>query len=277
MPVPATVPDRNGHGRRVEARRSPTISRLREAPVPASVRLLMIISTRRVGPVQGPLFFVFADRSGFANDFGRGRAGRVSGPQDSVRFARESGVAAVVAALVEPVLESMGFRLVQARISGGDDAVLEIMAERADGSLTIADCEAISAQVSPLLDVHDPIPGSYRLQVSSPGIDRPLVRPDDFERWAGYEARIELKQLLAGRKRFRGRLEGFEDGEARIEVDLGEDGLQVIGLPLTMIVTAKLVLTDELIREALKRSKAGKELPQAGGEVSPPPRRNVER
>jgi ribosome maturation factor RimP len=181
----------------------------------------------------------------------------VSGPADETRFITEVGVAGDVAGLVEPALESMGFRLVLVRLTGGQDAILEIMAERPDGSLTIEDCEAISDRVSPLIDVSDPIAGSYRLQVSSPGIDRPLVRPADFERWAGQQARIELKELLAGRKRFKGVLEGFADGEARIEVDLGEAGRQVVGLPVASIASARLVLTEELIRSALRRAKGG--------------------
>jgi ribosome maturation factor RimP len=133
------------------------------------------------------------------------------------------------------------------------------MAERADGTLTIEDCETISRDISPLLDVHDPIAGSYRLEVSSPGIDRPLVRPSDFEDWAGHEAKIELKEPIDGRKRFRGTLQGFEDGEVRLEVELDQVGRAVIGLPVGLIAEAKLVLTDELIREALRRAKKSKE------------------
>ena len=119
-----------------------------------------------------------------------------------------------------------GFRLVRVAVSGREGKTLQIMAERADGTMTIEDCEAISREISPLLDVHDPIAGAYRLEVSSPGIDRPLVRPSDFEDWSGHEAKIELKEPIDGRKRFRGMLEGFEDGEVRIEVDLGEAGTQ---------------------------------------------------
>ena len=113
----------------------------------------------------------------------------------------------------------------------------------------------MSHAVSPLLDVHDPIDGAYRLQISSPGIDRPLVRPADFERWAGYEAKIELKEAVSGRKRFRGPIEGFADGEARIEFDVPEEGRQVIGLPIALIGSAKLVLTDQLVRDTLRRAK----------------------
>lgn len=176
------------------------------------------------------------------------------------RFIRETGMAAKVAALIEPVLEDRGFRLVRVVITGQDGKTVQVMAERPDGTMIIEDCEAISREISPLLDVHDPIPGSYRLEVSSPGIDRPLVRPTDFEDWSGHEAKVELKEPVDGRKRFRGVLEGFEDGEIRIEVDLDQDGRTVIGLPVGLVADAKLVLTDELIREALRRAKKKEEV-----------------
>jgi ribosome maturation factor RimP len=176
------------------------------------------------------------------------------------RFIVESGAAARVAELIEPALSGSGFRLVRVAVSGREGKTLQIMAERPDGTLTIADCEAISKEISPLLDVHDPIAGAYHLEVSSPGIDRPLVRPSDFEVWSGHEAKIEVKQPIDGRKRFRGMLEGFEDGEVRIEVDLGEAGRNVIGIPMALVGEARLVLTDELIREALRRAKNSKEL-----------------
>ncbi len=170
------------------------------------------------------------------------------------RFIRETGLAAEFANLVTPVLEGMGFRLVRVTISGREGKTVQIMAERPDGTISIDDCEAISKQVSPLLDVHDMITGAYRLEVSSPGIDRPLVRPTDFEDWAGYEAKIELKEPVDGRKRFRGELEGFEDGEVLLAADI--DGARVnLGFAVALVADAKLVLTDELIREALNRSK----------------------
>lgn len=171
------------------------------------------------------------------------------------RFIREAGLPARIAAIIEPALEGRGFRLVRVALSGREGKTLQVMAERADGSMTIEDCEAVSREISALLDVHDPIAGAYRLEVSSPGIDRPLVRASDFEDWAGHEAKIELTEPIDGRKRFRGTLEGFEDGEVRIEVDLGEAGRQVIGLPVGLIDDAKLVLTEDLIREALRRAK----------------------
>ncbi len=183
----------------------------------------------------------------------------MSGPAVEARFVKETGVAAEVAELAEPVLESLGYRLVFVRVigaQGNSGVILEIMAERLDGTMTVEDCKVVSQSLSPVLDVHDPIPGSsYRLQVSSPGIDRPLVRPSDFDHWAGFEAKIEMRELVGGRRRFRGILEGREDGEARIEVDLAKEGRQVLGLPIPLIGEARLVLTDELIRESLRRAK----------------------
>jgi len=186
------------------------------------------------------------------------------------RFIHETGRAAELAAIVEPVLEGLGFRLVRVQVSGGSDTmVLQVMAERPDGSLTIDDCEAISRQLSPVLDVADPIAGTYRLEISSPGIDRPLVRPSDFELWAGYEAKVETKELIDGRRRFRGMVEGFEDGEARLEVELDQKGRIVIGLPLDLIAEAKLVLTDDLIRESLRRAKQKGKAALSDGSLAP--------
>ncbi|MCL4765571.1 MAG: ribosome maturation factor RimP [Hyphomicrobiaceae bacterium] len=181
----------------------------------------------------------------------------------SQRFIRETGLAAGIAALVEPTLEDLGFRLVRVQVLGRDGQTVQIMAERAGGTIKIEDCEAISRQLSPLLDAHDPLPGSYRLEVSSPGIDRPLVRPSDFEDWAGHEARIELKAPIGDRKRYRGVLEGFEDGEVRMTCTLDQHGTQVIGFPVDLIAAAKLVLTDDLVRDALRRGKKGADV--AGG------------
>ena len=172
-----------------------------------------------------------------------------------VRFARESGLAAEFALVAEPVLESLGFRLVRVVVSGNVDRIVQIMAERPDGTISVDDCETISRGLSPVLDVADPLPGKYRLEISSPGIDRPLVRPSDFEDWSGHEAKVELKEPVDGRKRFKGMLEGFEDGEVRMAADAGELGIQHLGFPVSLIADAKLVLTDELIREALSRAK----------------------
>jgi ribosome maturation factor RimP len=181
----------------------------------------------------------------------------VSGRASDARFMGETGLAAEIAALVEPVLGELGFRLVRIVVSGRNGATLQVMAERPDGTITIEECAKISRRLSPVLDVQDPIRGPYTLEVSSPGIDRPLVRPSDFEDWAGYEAKIELKEPLAGRKRFRGVLEGVEGEEVRIEAEIDQLGRQVVGLPIRLVGEARLVLTDELIREALRRAKKG--------------------
>jgi ribosome maturation factor RimP len=181
----------------------------------------------------------------------------VSGRASDARFIGETGVAAQIAGLAEPVLAELGFRLVRVVVSGRNGSTVQIMAERPDGTITVEECAEISRRLSPVLDVHDPIQGHYNLEISSPGIDRPLVRPSDFEDWAGYEARIELKEMVSGRKRFRGLLEGVEGDEVRIEVELEGLGRQVLGLPIRLIGEARLVLTDELIREALRRAKKG--------------------
>ena len=181
----------------------------------------------------------------------------VSGQASDARFVGETGLAAEIAGLAEPVLADLGFRLVRVVVSGRNGATVQIMAERPEGTITVEECAEISRRLSPVLDVHDPMKGQYTLEVSSPGIDRPLVRPSDFDAWAGYEAKIEMKELISGRKRFRGVLEGIEGEEVRIEVELDQLGRQVIGLPLGLIGEARLVLTDELIRETLRRTKKG--------------------
>ena len=184
------------------------------------------------------------------------------------RFLHETGLAAQLAGLVEPMLEDLGFRLVRVTISGHNGTTVQIMAERPDGTITVEECAEISRNLSPLLDAHDPLPGHYALEVSSPGIDRPLARVSDFETWAGYEAKIELKQPVSGRKRFRGVLEGVENGEVRIEVELDQLGRQVMGLPVALIAEARLVLTEALIRESLRRSKRER-AEEAADDVAP--------
>jgi ribosome maturation factor RimP len=169
--------------------------------------------------------------------------------QTGQRLTRETGPALRVAVLAEPVLESMGFRLVRVRMFG---STLQIMAERPDGTFTIDDCETFSKAFSPMLDVADIISAKYQLEISSPGIDRPLVRPHDFENWADHEAKIEMVVPQAGRKRFKGILEGYADGEVRLYIDNPEGGKDrlLIGLPFNDIHDAALVLTDELIDAA---------------------------
>lgn len=190
------------------------------------------------------------------------------------RFLREAGLEGELASLAEPVLEDMGFRLVRVKVSGRDGKTVQIMAERPDGTINIDDCEAISRQLSPLLDVNDIVDGAYRLEISSPGIDRPLVRPSDFEDWSGHEAKIELNEPVEGRRKFRGELEGFEDGEVRIKVDIKDVGETVIGIPVGIVSEAHLVLTDELVREALARAKDKGKAPLGDG--SEPGQYNVE-
>jgi len=132
------------------------------------------------------------------------------------RLVVEPGVAARVSAVAGPVLEGMGYRLVRIRISGEAGCTVQIMAERPDGSMPIEDCEAASRALSPVFDMEDPIEREYRLEISSPGIDRPLVRRSDFERHAGHDAKIEMALALDGRKRFRGILTGVEGGAAKL-------------------------------------------------------------
>ncbi|QCI64525.1 ribosome maturation factor RimP [Phreatobacter stygius] len=178
---------------------------------------------------------------------------------DDPRLIVETGVAARVAAIVEPVLEGLGFRLVRVRVSGasGGGSTLQIMAERPDGTFTIDDCEAASRALSPVLDVEDPIIEAYNLEMSSPGIDRPLVRAGDFDRWAGYEARIEMAVAQDGRKRFRGIVEGSAGTGARLKrTDVKGDEAPDVVLPIEEIGEARLILNDDLIREALRRAKA---------------------
>jgi ribosome maturation factor RimP len=156
-----------------------------------------------------------------------------------------------LAAIVEPTIQGLGFELVRLRLMGGKRAVLQIMAERPDGGIEVDDCARISRAVSAVLDVEDPIAGEYVLEVSSPGIDRPLTRLKDFETWEGYEARLETAEAIDGRKRFKGVLQGVENGEVLVEVAEG-----TIGLGFDMLSDAKLVLTDELVAESLAGRKA---------------------
>jgi ribosome maturation factor RimP len=176
---------------------------------------------------------------------------------DEPRLVRESGLAARVAAITEPVLLGLGYRLVRARVSGRDGCTVQVMAERPDGSFTIEDCEAASRALSPTLDVEDPISGAYRLELSSPGIDRPLVRESDFVRYAGHEVKVEMDLPVDGRKRFRGELLGAEGSNAKVKIQDAGGAVQVVLLPIGDMAEAKLVLTDALVAEALRRSKAG--------------------
>jgi ribosome maturation factor RimP len=178
--------------------------------------------------------------------------------QDEPRLIVEPGLPARVASIVEPVLHQLGFRLVRVRVSGADGCTVQVMTERPDGSMTVEDCEAVSRALSPVLDVADPIDGAYRLEISSPGIDRPLVRKSDFDRFAGHLVRIEMSMPVDGRKRFKGKLTGTEGDSARVLRDDAEGDDATVLLPIEEMGEAKLVLTDELVTEALRREKAAK-------------------
>ena len=183
------------------------------------------------------------------------------GSTPEARFIHETGLAAQFAALAEPVLNDLGFRLVRVAISGHNGTTVQTM--------TVEECAQISRNLSPLLDAHDPLPGHYALEVSSPGIDRPLARLSDFETWAGYLAKVELKEAVSGRKRFRGVLEGVENGEVRIKLERDQLEPQVVGLPVGLIAEARLLLTDDLIRESLRRSKReGQEVDKAADDAA---------
>ncbi len=160
-----------------------------------------------------------------------------------------------LAAILTPVVEGMGFELVRIRLMAGRSKTLQIMADRPDGGIDVDECGEISTAISATLDVEDPIEEAYTLEVSSPGIDRPLTRLKDFEAWAGYEAKVETTELIDGRRRFRGTLEGVEEGEVLIEVEAEGEGRVTIGLPFEWLSDAKLVLTEDLIRDMLKARK----------------------
>ncbi len=160
-----------------------------------------------------------------------------------------------LAAIVAPVIEGMGFELVRLRLMAGKTRILQIMADRPEGGIEVDDCAEISTVVSAALDVEDPLEDAYVLEVSSPGIDRPLTRLKDFEAWEGFEAKLETHEMIDGRRRFKGRLAGTEGDEVLIEID--QEGEKVtIGLKFDWLSDAKLVLTDELIAETLRARKA---------------------
>ena len=188
------------------------------------------------------------------------------------RLIAEQGIGARVAAVAGPVLEGMGFRLVRVHVSAQAGCTVQIMAERADGSMGIEDCEAVSRALSPVLDVADPVDRAYRLEVSSPGIDRPLVRRSDFERYAGHVLKVEMAAPVEGRKRFRGVLLGAEGDAARIRRDSVTAGeSEDVLLRIEEMAEARLVLTDTLITESLRRGKAAERaIAQAGEQESEP-------
>ncbi|WP_296478676.1 ribosome maturation factor RimP [Roseinatronobacter sp.] len=159
-----------------------------------------------------------------------------------------------LASIVTPVIEGLGFELVRLRLMSGKTRTLQIMADRPDGGIEVADCAAISTAVSAALDVEDPLEDAYTLEVSSPGIDRPLTRLKDFAVWEGYEARLETTELIDGRRRFKGELAGVEGDEVLIEIEENGEAI-TIGLQFDWLSEAKLVLTDALIAEMLRARK----------------------
>jgi ribosome maturation factor RimP len=223
----------------------------------------------RVGSPGNPLFFVTEDRPAWppasqhaagTNEAGNNATGMTTSldlhATDEPRLITEQGAAARVAVIVEPVLEGLGLRLVRVRISGLSGMTVQIMAERPDGTMTIEDCETASRALSPVLDVADPIDRAYRLEISSPGIDRPLVRACDFARNAGADVKIEMAVAVAGRRRFRGTLLGTEGEAARLRRDDAAEGEErEVLLPIADMTEARIVLSDAVIAQSLRRGK----------------------
>ncbi len=194
-------------------------------------------------------------------------SGEVSGDDNPAResgddrIIRESGIEARIAAIILPLLRGIGFRLVRVRLSGQNGLTLQIMAERNDGTMTVEDCEEVSRAVSPALDVEDPIEKAYHLEVSSPGIDRPLVRRSDFATWLGHLVKMETSTLVAERKRFKGRITEVDEEGILVLRDVPAYGEEPsVRVPFDTIAEARLILTDDLIRDALsKDNRARKE------------------
>ncbi len=176
--------------------------------------------------------------------------------KDEPRIIRETGIDAKVASLIEPAINAAGFRLVRVRLSGLNGLTLQIMAERPDGTMTVEDCEIVSRTVSPVLDVEDPIDGKYHLEISSPGIDRPMVRKSDFANWQGHIAKLETSLIHEGRKKLRGRIIKVEAESITLEADQATYGAEAQTIiPFDLIADARLILTDDLIRDALRKDK----------------------
>ncbi|WP_395448422.1 ribosome maturation factor RimP [Aminobacter sp. UC22_36] len=184
------------------------------------------------------------------------------------RIIRETGIDARIALIVQPVLRAIGFRLVRIRLSGQSGLTLQIMAEREDGTMTVQDCEEVSRAVSPALDVDDPIEKAYHLEVSSPGIDRPLVRKSDFGNWIGHIVKMETSVMVADRKRFRGKIAEADEEGILLQRDQAAYGEEpTVRVPFEAISEARLILTDDLIRDALsKDNQARKEARKRRGE-----------
>lgn len=194
------------------------------------------------------------------------------------RLVVEPGAGARVAAIATPVLEGMGYRLVRIKISAEAGCTVQIMAERPDGSMHVEDCEAISNALSPVLDIEDPIQRAYRLEISSPGIDRPLVRRSDFLRFQGHLVKVDMAVAVGGRKRFRGWISAVEGGEVLIDREGARDGEDPITrLPMEDIGSANLVLTDELVAESMRRGKHAEEDLKRELGLAPPPAPHAKR
>ena len=198
----------------------------------------------------------------------------VEGP-DEARLIEDSGASQHVGRIAAPVLRDLGYRLVRVKISSAEGATVQIMAERPDGTMSIEDCERASVALSPIFDVEEPMAQAYRLEISSPGIDRPLVRESDFARAIGHEARVEMAVAINGRKRFRGRLAAVAAGPdgpaARMALVDDDKSESEVELPIRAMAEARLVLTDDLIRAALKREKAAvKDARRASGRSTAP-------
>lgn len=179
--------------------------------------------------------------------------------ENEPRLIVETGLDRRVAEIIEPAIEQLGYRLVRVRQSAQNGLTLQIMCERNDGTMTVEDCEAVSMAVSPVLDVEDPIDKAYHLEVSSPGIDRPMVRKSDFVRWQGHLVKCETSILVDGRKRFRGKIVSADAEGFAVERDQPAYGEEpTVSIPFTALAEAKLILTDDLIREALRADKAAK-------------------
>jgi len=159
-----------------------------------------------------------------------------------------------MAEMITPVIEDMGFELVRVRLMGGETKTLQIMADKPGGGIEVDDCAKISTAVSATLDVEDPLEDAFTLEVSSPGIDRPLTRLKDFDAWEGYEVKLETTEMIDGRRRFKGPLQGTEGGDVLIEIEI-QGKPATIGLNYEWLSDAKLVLTDELIRDVLRARK----------------------
>jgi ribosome maturation factor RimP len=175
------------------------------------------------------------------------------------RLVVETGVDARVAQIIEPVILELGYQLVRVKMTNQNGLTMQIMAERPDGTMTVNDCEVISMAISPVLDVEDPIDKQYNLEISSPGIDRPMVRKGDFVRWQGHIIKCETSVMVEGRKRFKGKILEVTDAGFILERDQIAEGEEPqVAIPFASLAEGRLILTDELIRDALKADKAAR-------------------